>query len=229
MNMYNNTNYKFLKEDEKEKFFNAVNTHEIRYRLRNKAIIYTAKYCALRVSEITSMKISQVNLNNKEIYCIRGKNGNCNTLKITDNQVYSILENYINYREMLEIKSEYLFTSQKADSISRKTIDKFMKEYGAIAGLTNDKCHFHVLRHTRAIELAEIGFDTKEIQYWLGHKNINNTEIYFQFTSKQQETLYSKLNDKPTITNSLNQDYIYNLVKSIIKEEKYDKQFAEAN
>ncbi|MBA4688616.1 MAG: phage integrase family protein [Candidatus Galacturonibacter soehngenii] len=224
MNMYSNTNYKFFSQEEKERFFNVVDTYEIRYRLRNKAIIYLAKYCALRVSEITNMKVEQINLKKREIFCLRGKNGNSNTLKIIDDNVYSILKNYMYYRDMLDIRSEYLFTSQKSDSISRKTIDKFMKQYGELADISPDKCHFHVLRHTRAIELAEMGFDTKEIQFWLGHKNITNTEIYFKFTTKQQESLYAKLNSEPLFQNVIDQNYLYTIVKTIIQEERSNGQ-----
>ncbi len=224
MNIFSNaTDYKYLREEEVNNLFNTIDNEKIRYRLRNRAIFYTAKYCALRVSEVTNMKVSQINLDNREIYCVRGKNGNNNTLKIIDDGVYEVLNNYMNYRDMLDIKSEYLFTSQKSDCISRKTLDKTIKNYGLLAGIQNDKCHFHVLRHTRAIELAEMGLDTKEIQFWLGHKNISNTEIYFQFTSKQQDYLYEKIkstNTPNTPNTNIDHDYIYNLVKKIIKEEK---------
>jgi len=219
MNVYRNTTtYKYLQDGECDQLFKTIENEKVRYRLRNQAIFATTKYFALRVSEVTNMKASQVNLNNKEIYCDRGKKGNNNTLKIIDDDVYNILVNYMNYREMLDIKSEYLFTSQKNDCISRKTLDKTIKYYGAIAGLNIDKRHFHVLRHTRAIELAEMGLDTKEIQFWLGHKNIKNTEVYFQFTSKQQDALYSKLQSGSKQTH-IDHDYIYNLVKEILKEE----------
>ncbi len=37
--------------------------------------------------------------------------------------------------------------------------------------------------------------DIKELQWWLGHKSVSNTEIYFQFTTKQQEKMYMKLEE----------------------------------
>ena len=52
---------------------------------------------------------------------------------------------------------------------------------------------FHSLKHTRGQFLADSGLDIKEVQYWLGHKNIRNTYIYFQFTRQQQEQMYEKL------------------------------------
>lgn len=87
-----------------------------------------------------------------------------------------------------------MFISQKGLPISRKTLDKLMKKYCEMAKIKDkDKWHFHTLKHTRAVNLAESGLDLKEIQYWLGHKEISNTQIYFQFTSSQYETLYKKL------------------------------------
>lgn len=215
-----NSGYKYLADDEKERFFKVVDLEEKRHRLRNKAMIYLAKYCALRVSEVTNMRLDQINLIRREVYCIRGKKGNDNTLKIIDNDVYNTLSNYMNYRKLMGIQSEFVFTSQKSNSISRKTIDKIMKEYGLLAELPEDKCHFHVLRHTRAIELAETGFDTKEIQFWLGHKNISNTEIYFRFTSKQQEALYAKFDNEVLTEKTVNTSYIYEVVKTILREER---------
>lgn len=58
------------------------------------------------------------------------------------------------------------------------------------------KHHFHALKHTTAFHLAECDMDIKELQWWLGHKSVSNTEIYFQFTTKQQERMYAKLEGK---------------------------------
>ena len=68
-----------------------------------------------------------------------------------------------------------------------------MKRFCAEAKIRKDKAHFHALRHTRAIELAESGLGVREIQYWLGHTDIKNTEIYLQFTTRQHENMYQKL------------------------------------
>ena len=45
------------------------------------------------------------------------------------------------------------------------------------------------------MELAELGVDLKNIQWWLGHKNISNTLIYLQFTTRQQDALYRFLEE----------------------------------
>lgn len=68
-----------------------------------------------------------------------------------------------------------------------------MKEYGTIARIPKEKQHPHILKHSIAVHLAESGIDIKDLQYYLGHKNINNTTIYFQYTTKQMDTFYKKL------------------------------------
>jgi len=78
-----------------------------------------------------------------------------------------------------------LFLSQEKKQISK---------YCHLAKISDiEKYHFHTLQHTAAVHLAESEIDIKEFQYYLGHKSVTNTLIYFQFTTKQQETMYSKL------------------------------------
>ena len=51
----------------------------------------------------------------------------------------------------------------------------------------------HVLRHTRAIELTELEFDIDDVQYWLGHKNSENTFKYLEYTSVLRKALFNRL------------------------------------
>lgn len=70
-----------------------------------------------------------------------------------------------------------------------------MRQYSTIACLPADKHHFHVLKHTRAIELGDLGTAIEDIQWWLGHQSINNTLIYAQFTTTKQQVLYNFLEE----------------------------------
>lgn len=191
--MYNCSTIKYLYSYEKEALFNAIENDISKHCIRNKAIFTLAEYAALRSSEIGMIRMIDINLSRRELYFERLKNSNNNTLRILDDSVLDALNNYIYYRKCQNIQSEYLFISQKGNPISRKTLHDLMRRYSALACIPKEKAHFHVLKHTRAIELAELGLDTKEVQYWTGHKNIANTEIYLQFTTKQQETLYRKI------------------------------------
>lgn len=191
--MYDYTAIKYLYSREKEILFKTIENDTSKYHIRNKAIFCLAEYAGLRASEVGLIHFSDINLESREVYFHRLKNSNNNTLRIIDNDVYTSLIDYMQERKSQNNDSQVLFLSQKGNPISRKVLDNLMKKYCAAAGIPKEKAHFHTLKHTRAVELAELGLDTKEIQYWIGHKSIKNTEIYFQFTSKQQETLYKKI------------------------------------
>lgn len=187
------TTIKFLHDWEKEQLFNVIAMDQSTHNIRNKAIFYIAEYAGLRASEVGLIKVTDFNMYKQEIYIKRLKNSNPNTLRILERPVLNALIDYLDYREAAGITHPNLFISQKGKPISRKTLDMIMKRYCTEAGISPDKAHFHVLKHTRAVALADLGLDTKEVQYWIGHKSIKNTEIYLQFTSKQQETLYKKI------------------------------------
>jgi len=187
-------NIKYLREKEVNELCQVLREDDTRNGLRNRAIILLAKYCALRVSEVGMLKLDDYMEERGEIYCTREKNSYNNTIRIIDPEVKKVFDYYlIQRKKYYKSKTPYIFISQMGTPISRKTLDHIFKMYCAKTEIPMDRRHFHCLKHTRAIELANSGLDIKEVQWWLGHKNINNTLIYMQFTTRQQDTLYSKL------------------------------------
>lgn len=184
---------KFLKQEEKGRLFGSLDTDERRHAVRNRAILYLAEYCGLRATEVCLLKMDDYDTLQSSIYCTRLKKGNDNTIRIIDPRVQAAINDYLNIRDTQYKESEYLFVSQKGTALSRKSLDKIMKYHCMRADIPASKQHFHVLRHTRAIELAEYGFDTKDIQWWLGHKRIGTTTIYMKYTTRQQDSMYDKL------------------------------------
>ena len=170
---------------------NAESDYSKKCAIRNEAMFKILYFCALRVSETTLLKRENYNDLNKEIYCKRLKGGKNNTLKIIDEDILRALQKHLKENKPLDA----LFVKLKNDKpLSRKTLYVIFQKTCKAAKIQNkDKWHNHTLRHTRAIDLAESGLDLKELQYWLGHAHVSNTEIYFQFTSKQQEVMYQKL------------------------------------
>jgi site-specific recombinase XerD len=159
------------------------------------SIFRIAYRCGLRASEIALIKLQDYNSLKGELYCKRLKGSYNNTIRL-DSKTKEVLDKYIIDKEITS-NSEVLFKSQKGNPISRQTLDYLMKKYCLLANIEDkSKHHFHALKHTTAVHLAESDMDIKELQWWLGHKSVSNTEIYFQFTSKQQERMYSKLKEK---------------------------------
>lgn len=185
---------KYFNAEEKELLFKQIYREEGRHRKRNIAIFEVAKYCALRASEISNLKLGFYDRSSSTLYCQRLKGSNSNTLMIVDPYVRKALNDYLDERENLSIVSQNLFVSQKGFPISRQRMDALMKYYcSQTNAIPQYKWHMHVLRHSRVIELIESGFDVNDVQYWLGHKNSENTFKYLEFTPALKQTLFKKL------------------------------------
>ena len=111
-----------------------------------------------------------------------------------DAHVIKALDDYLDERDARNIQSPYLFISQKGSPISRQRLDVLIKHYCEKAKyIYPSKWHMHVLKHTRAVELAELEFDVDDIQFWLGHKNAENTFKYLSFTTALRKKLFNRL------------------------------------
>ncbi|WML36189.1 tyrosine-type recombinase/integrase [Clostridium sp. OS1-26] len=186
---------KYLTQQEAKNLFNAIISLESVHAIRDLSIFRVAYRCGLRASEIALIKLEDYNASKGELYCKRLK-GSCNNTIRLDSKTKNALDRYI-HENSISSDSEVLFKSQKDRPISRQTLDYLMKKYCSHANIHDkSKYHFHSLKHTTAVHLAESDMDIKELQWWLGHKSVSNTEIYFQFTTKQQEKMYSKLEEK---------------------------------
>lgn len=183
-----------LTSSETELLFREIYAEEGIHRKRNIAIFEVAKYCALRASEVSNMKVCDYDRHTKNIFCPRLKGSNANTLKIVDEHVVAALNNYLDERETRGVISPYMFISQKGSKISRQRLDALMKHYCEKAKyIYPSKRHMHVLKHTRAVELAELEFDIDDIQFWLGHKNAENTFKYLAYTTALRKHMFNKL------------------------------------
>jgi len=189
------TKIKYLTQKEALSLFNSIASSGSLHSTRDLAIFRLAYRCGLRVSEVSLLKLQNYNMSKGEIYCRRLKGSNNNTLRL-DEKTKVALDNYKN-ESNIKSESQIIFTSQKNNPISRQTLDYLTKKYCTMADIEDkSKHHFHALKHTTAVHLAECDMDIKELQWWLGHKSVSNTEIYFQFTTKQQDKMYEKLEGK---------------------------------
>ncbi len=183
---------KFLTQQELSKIFKAIERSEGKHKTRDMAIFRIAYRCALRATEIGLILLEDYNRVKGELYCRRLKGSQNNTIRL-DQKTMKVLNKYIRDYEKKD-GSDVLFLSQEGNAISRKTLDFLMKKYCNEAKIIDvSKHHFHAIKHTSAVHLAESGLDIKDVQWWLGHKNVNNTLIYFQYTTAQQNEMYNKL------------------------------------
>ncbi|ACB83978.1 tyrosine-type recombinase/integrase [Natranaerobius thermophilus] len=182
---------RFMTQKELDKLFRTIEKSKDKHWLRDITMFRIAYRCGLRASEVGLIQVSDFNPKMNELYVRRNKNSLNNTIRL-DNKTARYLKKYIKSYQLKE--NEIMFKSQKRSPISRQNLDRIMKKYcekAKIKDVTN--WHFHVMKHSIAVHLAETGLDVKELQHYLGHRNIASTLVYFQFTTRQQDEMYQKI------------------------------------
>lgn len=144
---------------------------------RNKAMLELMYGCGLRVSELISLEINDIDMTNC-IIRIMGKGNKERTIPLGE---YSIqyLKSYIMVREkLLKKKScQKLFLNNHGMGITRQGFFKFLKKILAEKGL-NPNISPHTLRHSFATHLVNRGADLRSVQEMLGHSDVSTTKIY---------------------------------------------------
>lgn len=146
---------------------------------RNRAMIETMYSCGLRVSELISLKMADLFLDEGFIR-VTGKGSKQRLVPISPKAIHEI-DNYLKERCHIDIKpgaESYLFLSRRRGRpISRVMVFDVVKELTAKAGITKTVSP-HTFRHSFATHLLEGGANLRAIQCMLGHEKISTTEIY---------------------------------------------------
>lgn len=146
---------------------------------RNRAMIETMYSCGLRVSELCSLKMEDLFLNEGFIR-VTGKGSKQRLVPISGRAVHEI-ELYLADRCHIDIKpgsEPYLFLSiRRGRPLSRIMVFDIVKNLAALAGI-NKTVSPHTFRHSFATHLLEGGANLRAIQCMLGHEKISTTEIY---------------------------------------------------
>jgi len=159
--------------------------------LKNIAICELLFATGIRISELCSLKASDVDLRQQTIL-VKGKGLKERRLQIGNDDVLQILTEY--EQEFTEqIKSSgYFFVSRSGQPVSGQSVRRMINRYTSLAAID---MHItpHMFRHTFATSLLEADVDIRYIQEILGHSSINITEIYTHVsTSKQRDILTTK-------------------------------------
>lgn len=145
---------------------------------RNKAIIETLFSCGLRVSELVTLKMSQVYEEEKFIR-VMGKGKKERLIPISEKALKEINLWYID-RNLMKIKpgeEDYVFLNRRGAHLTRHMILIMIKNAAQDAGIKKTISP-HTLRHSFATALLKGGADLRVIQALLGHEDIGTTEIY---------------------------------------------------
>lgn len=146
---------------------------------RNKTIIELLYACGLRVSELISLKISQIYFTDGFLKVV-GK-GDKERLIPIGNQTLKLIRNYLDEQRVLlqpsRLHSDTLFLSDRGKGLSRQMVFIIIKTMAEKAGIRKTISP-HTFRHSFATHLLEGGADLRAVQQMLGHVSITTTEIY---------------------------------------------------
>ncbi|HAW7219091.1 TPA: tyrosine-type recombinase/integrase [Escherichia coli] len=167
---------KYITNSEWGIFFNAING--TRNEARDKALLQMAYIHGLRVSELTDLRLGDFDMTDKIVFVRRLKNG-LSTYHPLQPDTIELLQQWLKVRKKYAkgCQEDYLFLSTHGKKISRQWVYKLCARYSQRAGL-RVKVHPHMLRHACGYALANQGLDTRLIQDYLGHRNINHTVLY---------------------------------------------------
>jgi integrase/recombinase XerD len=144
---------------------------------RNRAIIETMYGCGLRVSELVSMRLTDIH-RNEGFVSVTGK-GNKQRLVPLGSVALKEIDNYMQRRMTLPVITDVntLFLNRRGKKLTRVMVFKIIRSTAAAAGIKK-KISPHTLRHSFATHLVEGGADLRAVQEMLGHESITTTEIY---------------------------------------------------
>jgi len=155
--------------------------------IRNKTIIMLLATTGLRISELSTLKKEDVNLEEKYIRVV-GK-GNRERIVFFPEDIIPFL------RQCYQTPGKFIFSNKKGNPLTRQNLWKIVRNTGKAAGLSGNTKP-HMLRHTFATQMLEEGMDLRIIQELLGHKSISTTKIYTQVSRKQLKNIHKKFHPR---------------------------------
>ena len=174
-----------------KQYTDAKTDYQRRNALRDVAVIELLFATGIRISELCSLKMNDINLYDRTVL-IYGKGSKERKLQIGNDDVIYILEEY-KTTFLTEIQnSNHFFVNQAGNPLSDQSVRRAINKYASLAAI---ELHItpHMFRHTFATSLLEADVDILYIQEMLGHSSINITEIYTHVAmSKQRDILTTK-------------------------------------
>jgi integrase/recombinase XerD len=187
---------KFTNGTEKvERFIFTQNQIKELYKIANleeRTILNIAYGCGLRVQEISDLNKEDIRLTENIIIVQKGKNNKRRLVPISQKISDEIKE----YLESLEQKNNTIFTNNKARRMQEWGFNARLKqlilktEFGKkLTSEELNKIGIHSLRHSIATHLLENGMKLEQVQVFLGHSNVESTEIYTHITNEQLKNM----------------------------------------
>lgn len=160
-------------------------------QVRNKAMFELLYATGLRVTEMITLRVSDLHLTMGFVQCV-GKGSKERIVPLGNTAIHA-MENYLQQgrKKLLkrQPKTDTLFVNQHGKPLSRQGFWKILKKRALEAGI-NKTITPHTLRHSFATHLLENGADLRLVQEMLGHVDISTTQIYTHVTKTRLKDVY---------------------------------------
>jgi integrase/recombinase XerD len=180
-----------ISEEDIEKIMNAPKL-SFNKGVRDKTILELLYATGLRISELTNLKLNQIDLT-RGIVRVMGK-GNKERIIPIGETALTWLNNFINnYRQdfVINKNNNYIFLNRKGDQLSRKSCWSIITSYSKKV-VPSKKISPHSLRHAFATHLLNNGADLRSVQMLLGHSSLSTTQIYTHVAKERLINFHSK-------------------------------------
>ena len=179
----------FLTQDEIEKILN-IPSLKTPIGIRDRALLECLYASGMRVSEMTSLRIEDVNLEHGFLKC-RGKGGKERLVPLGRKAIEACRKYLKVKRQTDESGSTSFFLNRDGRGLTRQFIWKMIKKYAAAAGIQKVITP-HSFRHSFATHLLEHGADLRIVQELLGHSDISTTQIYTHVSRDRLKGIHAK-------------------------------------
>jgi integrase/recombinase XerC len=182
----------FVQQDDMTRLL-ATPSAETPQGIRDRAILETLYSAGLRVSEMTSLNVDDVDLADG-IATVRGK-GKRERLALLGPPAVQAITDWLGQRVSLAgpraEKQLALFLNRSGTRLSSRSVGRLLEKYLAQAGL-DPRTSPHTLRHSFATHLLDAGADIRSVQELLGHKSLGTTQVYTHVTTQRLRDSYHK-------------------------------------
>jgi len=162
----------------------AIKRSKGRHAHRNSTLILLMYRHGLSLAEVATLRWEQINFSGGTIYVKRVKKGIDSVHPLSGDEIRSLRKLQRDYPA-----SPYVFQSSRLGPLARDTVSGIVERAGELAGLSFP-VHAHMLRHGTGYYLANRGTDTRIIQSYLGHNQIQHTVRYTELASTKFQGLW---------------------------------------
>lgn len=154
---------------------------------KHKLMVSLAYASGLRVSEITSLKVKDINLGELTIH-LKDAKGNRDRITVFPEKLKNDIAGFLAVKN----GGDFVFASERGGKLTERTAQVVFEKALKSSGIQKDAT-FHSLRHSFATHLLENGVDVRYVQELLGHQNIRTTQLYTKVTNPMLKKIKSPL------------------------------------